>query len=193
MRDRRCAAAAALRAALAPPQQISPHATLASPTQGYPYPRPSSSFIFVTSAGGAEGGGRCFWHPLRNRDWRGDASPRALLELPVGPAFDAAADPSGSGNDSGSGATRGSSTNLRAAPPAAAMPAAAATMTLREALTTLHGVDAAAVLPDAAPLTPILAIGSNASPQQVGEQREGGVACISPPRLKHTHALAAAL
>lgn len=43
--------------------------------------------------------------------------------------------------------------------------------TLGDALLRLHGVDAAALLPPGTPLTPILAIGSNASPEQLVRTR----------------------
>ncbi|KAI8468085.1 MAG: hypothetical protein J3K34DRAFT_479333 [Monoraphidium minutum] len=137
---------------------------------GYPYPRPPTSFVFVTGAGGAAAGA-CAFHPLPNAAWRG-ADTAAVLALPVGPAA-----PAAPATTTRAAPAAGSSTNLAAAAAAGASAAAARVdngggvfHTLAAALRELHGIEPGELLPPGTPLTPILAIGSNAGPEQLARK-----------------------
>jgi hypothetical protein len=96
--------------------------------------------VFVSSAAGVA------WHPLPNTAWPG-AAINALLDLPVGPPRPAAPGAAVAVADGGGGGGP--------RPP------------LRRVLWERHGIDGEALLPPGTPLMPILAIGSNASPEQL--------------------------
>ena len=143
----------------------------AYPPQGYPYTRPSTSFVFVTGANGA-----CAHHELDNAAWRGAESPADFLDLYVGPAIPCGRSTAHAARAAAAAATlpaAASRTDLAADWAAAGGSGAAGAgggqggLLLREALRELHGIDVDALLPAGTLLTPILAIGSNAGPDQL--------------------------
>jgi hypothetical protein len=121
--------------------------------------------VFVSSAAGGVA-----FHPLPNAAWPGAGTLDAVLSLPVGPAVPIAS--SGESNNSGSdldnSSAEGRLSEQLLAP-------------LRRVLRDAHGLDADALLPPGTPLTPILAIGSNASPEQL--VRTGWMMDDRPPDL----------
>jgi hypothetical protein len=161
-----CRAAPAAAPAAAPrgAPNAAPRPPLPGP-QGYPYPRPSTSFVFVNSprAGAA-------WHALAPGAWRGADNAAGLLDLPVAPAPAPA--------------------RLAAPPRGGAAPAPPPPRSLRSVLEEAHGIAPGAVLPAGAALTPILAIGSNAAPEQLvggGGGQPGEGAALLRAQLSRSH------
>lgn len=141
--------------------------------KGYPYPRPSTSFIFVASKRGSA------YHEIKNAAWRGADALPSLLDLKVGAPIPTGSK-TGVANSSsallgGSAGSSSSSTDLRASSSTAGGGGDSCSefesrWQLRRALQELHGIDADELLPPGTPFTPILAIGSNAGPEQLARK-----------------------